>query len=243
MIRDAIVARANAIVGMSRYQLGMSGTYAWCAHTVSNILKYVGINDMYDLSCSYLKNKMSADPKWSEPDDYPIPGDIIFFDWDREADPEYYTKPLDHVGVVTKFDPKTLTVTYVNGNGSSPIYVTRQTINVESVNVAYWMRYIGDEPKNTPTVEEASKPVKVTSTAKVNPKRCNVALEQLSKGCETSSVETMQILLNNASYRISIDGVFGDETEKVLKRFQTDKKLDADGICGPNTWKALIESI
>ena len=30
MIRDAIVARANAIVGMSRYQLGMSGTYAWC---------------------------------------------------------------------------------------------------------------------------------------------------------------------------------------------------------------------
>ena len=53
----------------------------------------------------------------------------------------------------------------------------------------------------------------------------------------------MQFLLNNASYRISIDGVFGNETEKVLKQFQKDKKLDVDGICGPNTWKALIEAI
>lgn len=56
-VRQAIVNRANAIVGMNRDQLGMSGDYAWCAHTVSNIFRYVGINNMYDLSCTRMQAK------------------------------------------------------------------------------------------------------------------------------------------------------------------------------------------
>ena len=77
--RRAIVVRANNTVGLNRDQLGMSGTYAWCAHYVSNVLRYVGIEHMYDTSCTMLQAKMDDAKDWDEPNDDPIPGDILFF--------------------------------------------------------------------------------------------------------------------------------------------------------------------
>ena len=37
------------------------------------------------------------------------------------------------------------------------------------------------------------------------------------------------------------DGVFGLMTEKVVKQWQSDNSLTADGIVGPKTYKALVE--
>lgn len=37
----------------------------------------------------------------------------------------------------------------------------------------------------------------------------------------------------------AVDGFFGPNTEKALKAFQTAHGLGADGICGPQTWKAI----
>ena len=230
-VRKAIVNRANAIVGMSRDQLGMSGSYAWCAHTVSNILRYVGVNNIYDLSCTRMQAKMDASPEWSEPDDNPIPGDIIFFDWDHVIE----SLPLDHVAVVTEINGST--ITYVNGNGSSSTHVTRQTININNPCIVYWMRYIG----RTATPSEATQ--KEIETPKPKKVMCTVELEQLSKGCESASVETLQNLLNDVQYGIVVDGRFGNNTESVLKQFQKENNLTADGICGPKTWKALIEAV
>ena len=233
-IRNEIVNRANAIVGMSRNQLGMSGEYAWCAHTVSNVLRHVGITDMYDLSCNSMKAKMSKDHKWSEPDDAPIPGDVIFFDWDRERDPEYYTRPLDHVGIVTKYSNGT--ITYVNGNGSSAYYVTKQDIHIDNPSVSYWMRWVGDN---------AADKVEVPAVEVAHKKKifCTVELEQLDKGCESPSVETAQNLLIDLGYKIEADGIFGSETDKIVRQFQKDYKLDSDGVIGSKTWKALIEAV
>ena len=39
------------------------------------------------------------------------------------------------------------------------------------------------------------------------------------------------------------DGKFGSKTEVMVKQFQTDHKLTADGIVGQMTWKALDESV
>lgn len=225
-----IVARANAIVGMNRNQLGMPGSYAWCAHTVSEVLRYVGIaEDVYDLSCTRMQYKMAASENWDEPDDHPIPGDIIFFDWDHLRE----ELPLDHVGIVVAMNGNT--IVYVNGNGNDSFRVTRQTINLGNPCIAYWMRYVGDnEVKPLPTPDPEPTP---------EVKKCKVELEQLSFGCKSPSVETMQNLLVDVGYVLDVDGIFGKETEQALKDFQKDNKLTVDGICGAKSWKALIEAI
>ena len=228
---ERIVARANQIVGMSRNQLGLAGSFAWCAGTVSEVLKYVGINDMYDLSCTYMQAKMARSPKWDEPDDNPKPGDILFFDWDHIIE----ERPLDHVGIVVAFNAKDGTITYVNGNGNSSFYVTKQTINVNNSSISYWMRYIGDE---TTEVKEPE----IKELPKTERKYCTVELEVLSKGYVSPSVETMQNLLADLGYKLEADGQFGSETEAAVKKFQDRSRLTVDGIVGAKTWKALIEA-
>lgn len=224
-----IVARANAIVGMSRDQLGLSGDFAWCAGCVSEVLRYVGINDPYDLSCTRMQYKMAASENWDEPDDKPIPSDIIFFDWDHLRE----ELPLDHVGIVVAMEGNT--VVYVNGNGNDSFRVTKQRIDLGNPCIAYWMRYVGDDKvKPLPTPDPEPTP---------DIKMCKVELEQLSIGCKSPSVETMQNLLVDAGYVVDVDGMFGNETKKILAKFQNDNKLTADSICGPKTWKALIEAV
>lgn len=61
----------------------------------------------------------------------------------------------------------------------------------------------------------------------------------IRRGDTGSSVTSMQSLLVEHGYKTSIDGVFGADTEKKLKSFQKDSALQADGICGANTWAAL----
>lgn len=45
--------------------------------------------------------------------------------------------------------------------------------------------------------------------------------------------------LNGMGYPVYIDGIYGRETEAAVKRYQSDRGLDADGIVGPLTWAAL----
>jgi peptidoglycan hydrolase-like protein with peptidoglycan-binding domain len=42
-----------------------------------------------------------------------------------------------------------------------------------------------------------------------------------------------------SALRITVDGVFGAETEQAVKRFQKRKGLTADGVVGPDTRDAL----
>ncbi len=71
----------------------------------------------------------------------------------------------------------------------------------------------------------------------------------LRKGNKGEEVELLQSRLTNLGYRLSryparntgIDGHFGGYTLRALKQFQKKKGLVADGICGPKTWKALMQ--
>ncbi len=70
-----------------------------------------------------------------------------------------------------------------------------------------------------------------------------IELNQLEKGNKGEQVKTVQRLLIALGYDIGkygVDGDFGDDTVKSVKKFQKAKKLTADGIVGKNTWSALL---
>ena len=65
----------------------------------------------------------------------------------------------------------------------------------------------------------------------------------LRRGSRASAVIYLQRLLLSYLYPItSLDGVFGAETERAVKAFQTENGLTADGIVGSATWRALFNS-
>lgn len=61
----------------------------------------------------------------------------------------------------------------------------------------------------------------------------------VQRGSHGTAVRLVQDRLHDRGWRITVDGDFGPATEKVVKAFQRDKRLWVDGICGPNTWRAL----
>ena len=61
-------------------------------------------------------------------------------------------------------------------------------------------------------------------------------LQICRKGSTGDAVKTIQ-----ANVKVTVDGVFGTNTEIAVKKFQKDHGLTADGIVGQNTWKAIIE--
>jgi len=72
----------------------------------------------------------------------------------------------------------------------------------------------------------------------------NPSSQTLRRGDRKSAVLYLQRLLLSFLYPIEeLDGIFGDETERAVKAFQTENNLVADGIVGRNTWNALNSSI
>ncbi|WP_446220011.1 peptidoglycan-binding protein [Micromonospora sp. IBHARD004] len=51
-------------------------------------------------------------------------------------------------------------------------------------------------------------------------------------------VTAWQQQMKRRGWRIGVDGRYGDDSEKVCRQFQTDKRLTVDGIVGPETWRA-----
>lgn len=67
------------------------------------------------------------------------------------------------------------------------------------------------------------------------------AFASFERGDDGQEVVAIQKRLVELNYTISnIDGDFGPETEKAVKKFQLDRGLEVDGVVGPATYKALM---
>lgn len=66
---------------------------------------------------------------------------------------------------------------------------------------------------------------------------CATSGAYMNKG---ASVAMVQKKLKSQGYSIDIDGLYSSNTASVVKRFQSDNGLKADGICGYNTLKKLF---
>jgi peptidoglycan hydrolase-like protein with peptidoglycan-binding domain len=65
----------------------------------------------------------------------------------------------------------------------------------------------------------------------------------VSKGARDHPVQTLQHLLRARGSQISVDGIFGPETDQAVRAFQQSKNLTVDGIVGPRTWTAVIVQV
>jgi len=64
-------------------------------------------------------------------------------------------------------------------------------------------------------------------------------MKSLKKGDKGAVVKQLQENLKALGYTISTDGIFGNETQNVVTRFQWDNNLAADGVAGSNTLAVL----
>ncbi len=61
----------------------------------------------------------------------------------------------------------------------------------------------------------------------------------LRMGAKGEAVTAAQELLSHHGYEILVDGKFGGGTDNIVREFQEDRGLMADGVIGPSTWSAL----
>ena len=65
----------------------------------------------------------------------------------------------------------------------------------------------------------------------------------LKKGAQGDGVRDLQTMLARIGHSVSVDGIFGAETEKALMTLQKKASLSPDGIFGPKTRTVLIEAL
>ena len=61
-------------------------------------------------------------------------------------------------------------------------------------------------------------------------------------GERSTSVSLIQKYLNQRGFALAVDGIYGRQTFKAVKRFQTQSKLLKNGIVGPRTWAILART-
>lgn len=62
----------------------------------------------------------------------------------------------------------------------------------------------------------------------------------LRSGSTGNFVYLLQYILSQNGYNLSVDGVFGPNTQRAVTNFQSANGLTADGIVGANTWRTLL---
>lgn len=213
-------------------------TDSWCATFISALaikLGYTGIIPL-ECSCYYMIEKAKKMGIWQEDDAYiPTKADIVMYDWQDSGNGDNKSAP-DHVGLVVSVDINAKSFIVIEGNYSDSVRCRTLKFNDK-----YIRGYILPKYDDSTKVEEQKK--EETTKKKVN-NTVAIELKVLKKNSKGKQVKTMQNLLVDYRYSIGkagVDGVFGVMTETALKKYQEDKKLKVDGICGEKTWNSLLK--
>lgn len=62
---------------------------------------------------------------------------------------------------------------------------------------------------------------------------------QVSYGSQGDDVKQLQELLNKNGANLTVDGIYGSQTQQAVKDYQKSKNLAVDGIVGDDTWGSL----
>ncbi len=197
----------------------------WCAMFVSYCMAKAGVSqDVVPKfsSCSVGWNWF-ASRGLTRPNNYiPQKGDIIFFDWEPEKG-----DGMDHVGLVDRVENSR--VYTVEGNHSDQVTEYSYPLNYYEIYGYAIPNYTGNEILS----ESNNGSINFSDTTR----------PLISRGSCGSYVTEAQNALIQKGYPLNqygADGIFGNETEQVVRKFQRDNGLSSDGIIGPATWGKLI---
>ena len=228
------------------YYNGNKNGYAWCDVFVDwCFFKAYGAVEGQRIQCQtgplgagciysaqYYQQKGRYDRK-------PKVGDQVFFQTGGQ---------IGHTGIVVEVTETTIVT--VEGNSSDQVKK-----NTYSQTNSYIAGYGHPLYSDTPTAETKDpEPVAVPEPEQEpvpTATTCIISLPQLKNGATGIAVKNAQAMLIARGYpcggrvlagRETADGEFGPTTERSVKSFQGQNKLQADGIIGAATWKALITS-
>lgn len=218
-------------------------TDAWCATFGSALAIKLGYTDIIPTECGCgnqieLWKKMGC---WIEDDSHvPEPGEYIYYDWNDSGSGDNTGWP-EHVGVVEKVENNIITVIEGNYNNA----VKRRVIKVNGKNIRGYgaPKYDPETDVKKETIVKQDTSNKTKTTNANTQEACEVKLDVLRKGSKGSNVRALQTLLNGYGYSCGtygVDGNFGSDTEKAVKKYQKAKSLKEDGVVGSKTWSKLL---
>jgi peptidoglycan hydrolase-like protein with peptidoglycan-binding domain len=183
--------------------------YAWCAMYVSWVYDQAGHPLGHIDDDKGFRDCNSGYRFWKNSGELtssPQMGDIVLFSWNGDG-------KCNHVGIFLKWvvEGKTFQSWEGNtavGNDSDGGQVMLRNRNATSVRAFV-----------SPKVLGVTAPIPVS--------------ESLKKGDRGAAVAEFQKLLYDLEYEITVDGYFGPQTEKTVKKFQSDFGLNATGVVSP----------
>ncbi len=197
----------------------MKALEPWCAMYVSAVFIAAGLPQIIPVgvNCAAMVTEAQRRGLWIEDDDYlPAPGDIIQYDWEDDGSGDNRGEP-DHIGLVASVSGSRIGV--LEGNCADAVRSLSRARGERSIR-----GYI------VPDYRSAAEPG-------------GLVLPMLRWGSRGQTVQAMQGVLIALGYDCGpagADGDFGGGTETALRRFQRERGLDSDGICGPLSWYALL---
>ena len=154
----------------------------------------------------------------------PKVGDIVIF---------YRNGTFAHTGLVTKVKGDRFWTIEGNTSGASGIVANGGGVCAKS----YYNSKLPGTKFCTPNYSLVTSIVSGDSSSfTTNPVTTNTK-NYLTVGDKGDAVKTLQTKLNKVGYKLTVDGIYGDNTLKAVKSFQTKykKELEVDGVAGKNT--------
>lgn len=207
----------------------------WCAAFPSAVSFEYDMLDtiLPECGCDAMIEEYKAIGRWREADDYsPSIGDLVMYDWDDNGVGDNVGS-ADHVGFVYAKSGTLMTI--IEGNISDSVDFRILSENGKHIRGYCLPNYAAKaRALNAETTDIGG--VDVNSTSKAP------AVRTLNLGMVGADVGVMQSILelNDCDCgEHGIDGEFGDDTLKALIKYQRKKHLEADGVCGSDTWAEL----
>jgi peptidoglycan hydrolase-like protein with peptidoglycan-binding domain len=192
----------------------------WCAIFVSFIYHHAGHPlEAIDRPKGY-QSCQSGFNFWKRKNRFtkePQPGDIVLYDWTGDGH-------CDHTGIFVTWldDAKTRFQAWegntAQGNDSDGGQVILRERRKTMVSAFV-----------TPLALDGNIPVNGSTD------------DTLEKGDSGAAVTVLQKLLHDLDFRITVDGIFGSETENIIKEFQQKHSLAVTGIVTPEILGAVQE--
>lgn len=226
----AEMAKTNMFNGNKQGYAWCGVFVGWCFYKAYGYKSAMTLLCLEDFSaaagCIFATNYFRAQGQFGQ---VPHTGDQIFF---------YADGGINHTGIVVKVTNNI--VTTVEGNSSD--MVAKREYHIGDSRIAgyghprWCLLSEGDDDSAAPP--DSSKPSIPRPQAE-----CTVKLQVLRKGNKGAAVAALQAVLEFLGFGVGkygVDGEFGADTESAVKLYQASRDLAADGICGKDTWGALM---